>query len=165
MRRTSRAEPVMSSQIKNRNQGSYDAVVVGGGVIGQAITLELARSGIRVLLIYPRPNVDGTASPAAGAMLGTFGEITADQNHPEDLQELNFRIQSRQIYPSWLESLQEASGLDVFTSQGTFIFGNNAYERDRANLKRIKKELDSHKEAYEWVEPEDVPGFKAQYFL
>src|SRR5690348_12498215 len=56
---------------------TYDAVVVGNGIIGQAIAWELKKRdrSLRVIVIGPH-NRPGAASAAAGAMLGCFAEIT-----------------------------------------------------------------------------------------
>jgi glycine/D-amino acid oxidase-like deaminating enzyme len=69
----------MTLQDNSTSHYSYDAVVVGGGIIGKStIAFELARSSVRVLLIYAQQqNSDGT-SLASVAMLGAYGEITAD---------------------------------------------------------------------------------------
>ncbi|MEG4484125.1 FAD-dependent oxidoreductase [Microcoleus sp. D2_18a_B4] len=136
-------------------------MVVGGGIIGKSIAFELARSGLKVVLIYlQQQNSDG-ASLASGAMLGAYGEITADQETLEEQLELEFRIKAQKIYPDWLDSVREASGQEVFTTQGTFIIGNSAGDRDRANLKRMKAQLETYNEPHEWVDPDDVPGLDA----
>ncbi len=138
---------------------SYDVIVVGGGIIGSSIAFELAESALRVLLISPnKKNCEDGASLASGAMLGAYGELTADQDTLEERQELDFRVKAQKIYPDWLARVREASGQQIFTSQGTFIIANNAGDRDRANLKSIKSKLEDYCEPHEWVEPEDVPG-------
>lgn len=136
----------------------YDVVVVGGGIIGKSIAFELARASVKVLLIYPKLYDSDSASLASGAMLGAYGEITAEQNTIEEQQELEFRILAQKIYPSWLDTVREESGQEIFTKPGTFIIINNAGDRDRANIKLIKAELDTHSEPNEWVNTEDVPG-------
>ncbi|MFP5272824.1 NAD(P)/FAD-dependent oxidoreductase [Coleofasciculus sp.] len=148
----------MTLQNNGTSHHSYDAVVVGGGIIGKSIAFELARSSVRVLLIYPQQQNSDGASLASGAMLGAYGEITADQETLEEQLELEFRIKAQKIYPDWIDSVREASKQDIFTTQGTFIIGNSAGDRDRANLKRMKAQLETYNEPHEWVDPEDVPG-------
>lgn len=52
------------------SRGRYDAVVIGGGVNGLTCAAELARSGVRTLLIEKRPAVGGCA--ALGEMAPGF---------------------------------------------------------------------------------------------
>lgn len=151
----------MTLQNNVTSHHSYDAVVVGGGIIGKSIAFELTRSGLKVVLIYPKQQNSDGASLASGAMLGAYGEITADQETLEERLELEFRIKAQKIYPDWLDSVREASGQDIFTTQGTFIIGNSAGDRDRANIKRIKAQLETYNEPHEWVDPDDVPGLDA----
>ncbi|MFB8795803.1 MAG: FAD-dependent oxidoreductase [Microcoleus sp.] len=151
----------MTLQNNVTSHHSYDAVVVGGGIIGKSIAFELARSGLKVVLIYPQQQNSDGASLASGAMLGAYGEITADQETLEERLELEFRIKAQKIYPDWLSSVREASGQEIFTTQGTFIIGNSAGDRDRANLKRMKAQLETYNEPHEWVDPDDVPGLDA----
>jgi glycine oxidase len=139
---------------------AYDAVVVGGGVLGLSIAFELTQSSLQVLLVYPKQSQHETASLAAGAMLGAYGEITADELTTLDRDELEFRIKAQLLYPRWLEKICAQSGKSVFTAKGTFVIGNNEGVSDRDNLKRIKTELDNHNEPSEWVEPQEIPGFK-----
>lgn len=151
----------MTLEDNNTTHYSYDAVVVGGGIIGKSIAFELARSGLKVVLIYPQQQNSDGASLASGAMLGAYGEITADQETLEEQLELEFRIKAQKIYPDWLDRVREASGQEIFTTQGTFIIGNSAGDRDRANLKRMKAQLETYNEPHEWVDPDDVPGLDA----
>ena len=97
-------------------------MVVGGGIIGKSIAFELARFSLKVVLIYPKQQNNDGASLASGAMLGAYGEITADQDTLEERLELEFRLKAQKIYPDWLDQVREASGQEVFTTQGTFIY-------------------------------------------
>lgn len=73
--------------------------MVGGGIIGKSIAFELARSGLKVVLIYPQQQNSDGASLASGAMLSAYGEITADQETLEERLELEFPIEAQKIYP------------------------------------------------------------------
>jgi glycine oxidase len=138
-------------------QNSYDAVVVGGGVLGQSIALELARVAMKILLIYPQNHGRDSATLAAGAMIGAFGELTHNKVGFKDRKKLEFRIRSQEMQPSWLDSLREESGRDIFTTQGMFMIANDGSQEDLFNLKRIKTELDAYGKRSEWVEPTEVP--------
>jgi Glycine/D-amino acid oxidases (deaminating) len=140
------------------NKKSFDVIVVGGGILGQSIARELALAAINVLLIYPSDHGGDSATLAAGAMIGAFGELTARTADFKDRQKLEFRIRAQERHPAWLDSLREESGQEIYTTRGLFMIGNNGGREDRANLKRIKAELDAYDKASEWVEPSDVPG-------
>ena len=58
------------------DNGSYDVVVVGGGISGCAAALAAARLGLRVALIHDRPVLGGNASVEIGLMpRGTQGQL------------------------------------------------------------------------------------------
>ncbi len=87
-----------------------DLIVVGGGVIGLAIAIETARRGIAVTLL--ERSVPGRGSTwAAAGMLSPLGE--ARDRGPF----LDFALESLQMYRSWAESLNAASGLSFDYSE------------------------------------------------
>lgn len=138
-------------------QQNTDAIVIGGGAIGMAIALELVRHGANVTHVYPSSGDLTTASRAAGAMLGAFGEVTADDGHDETV-EFEFRLAAQRMYPRWLEAIKDLSKHSVFQSWGTFIVANNHGVQDRKAIQLMKKLADEKSEHAEWVEPRDVPG-------
>lgn len=140
----------------NVKSGS-DVIVIGGGVIGLAISLELLAHNVKVINIFPSEGDATGASLAAGAMLGAFGELTADDG-PDEIEELDFRLAAQRYYPTWLQRIAEISKLPVFEAKGTFIIANNQGVRDRDSILRMKKEAEARHEPAEWVEPSDVPG-------
>jgi glycine oxidase len=81
-------------------------VIVGGGVMGTAIALELARTHIEVTVVE-RGIPGAEASTAAAGMLAPQLEATS----PGPMLELSLR--SRTLYPRWARALVEDSGLDV----------------------------------------------------
>jgi glycine oxidase len=136
-----------------------DIVIIGGGVIGLSIALELTQCGVRVTQVYPRSGEVLSASRAAGAMLGAFGELTADDGR-EEIEELDFRVAAQRYYPSWLAQLREQSGASVFQAEGTVIVANNQGVQDRECIRRMHYEAHLRNEPAEWIEPGDVPGLK-----
>jgi glycine/D-amino acid oxidase-like deaminating enzyme len=140
-----------------KSQEQVDAIVVGGGAIGLAIALELTSHGVKVTNVFPAAEDLTSATRAAGAMLGAFGEVTADDGHDEAV-EFNFRLAAQRRYPSWLETIKEQSKLPVFQAQGTFIIANNHGIRDRDAIHLMKKKAGEQSEPAEWVEPSEVPG-------
>ncbi|MEO5568057.1 MAG: FAD-dependent oxidoreductase, partial [Gemmatimonadaceae bacterium] len=83
--------------------GSPDVIVIGAGLIGLAAAAALATEGLKVLLLgEPRP---GEASLAAAGLLApSVEEVHAARP---------FAIASRDRYPSYLEWIQEHTGVHV----------------------------------------------------
>jgi glycine oxidase len=81
-------------------------VVVGGGLIGTAIALELAAPGVEVIVL--EKSIPGAeASSAAAGMLAPQLEASG----PGPMLELSMR--SRTLYPAWAARLETETELDV----------------------------------------------------
>jgi len=115
---------------------TWDVVVVGGGVIGLSLALELRRGGASVLVLE-RHQPGREASWAAGGML-------ADReagSHPM------FRAMaqaSAAMYPQWVHRLQDESGVHVdLREQGTIRFLDEEHVPDplgeRLSLDDLRK--------------------------
>jgi len=93
----------------------WDAIVVGGGVIGLAVARELHKDGARVLIVE-RGEPGREASHAAAGMLAD-----ADLALPEDLKGL--AAASARMYPEFAHELEDESGMQVdLRRQGTIAF-------------------------------------------
>jgi glycine oxidase len=75
-----------------------DAVVGGAGIIGLSVALELARSGLNVM-VYERGRAMGESSWAAAGMLAA-----EDPENPRELDEL--AALSRTLYPEYLRMIE-----------------------------------------------------------
>lgn len=85
---------------------AWDAVVVGGGIMGCGTAWELARRGLRVVVL--EKSVPGAeASSAAAGILGAQVESHADGPAFE------LALASRSRYPRWAEALAEATAIDI----------------------------------------------------
>jgi len=94
---------------------SWDAIVIGAGIIGLSLAIELNKQGLRVLVVEKgKPGRE--ASWAAGGMLADYGlEI------PPALQPLA-RVSAR-MYPKFVRELEDDSGLKIdLRAQGTLLF-------------------------------------------
>ena len=93
----------------------WDCIVVGGGVIGLSVALELRRAGAEVALI-DKGEPGREASHAAGGMIADL-----DPSLPEALRPLSHA--SAAMYPEFVHLLEDESGLKIdFRTQGTVAF-------------------------------------------
>lgn len=128
-------------------------------MLGLSISLELSDHGVNVTNVFPRTGDTLSASRAAGAMLGAFGELSADDG-AEEMAEFDFRLSAQRYYPAWLARVRERSGARVSQVEGTIIIANNQGARDRDCIRRMEQEAVLRGEPAEWIEPSDVPGLK-----
>jgi glycine oxidase ThiO len=93
----------------------WDLVIVGAGVIGLSLSVELRRSGLSVMLLE-RHQPGHEASWAAGGML-------ADCEAGEHPLFHALARASAAMYPAFVQRLQDESGIDVdLRQQGTIRF-------------------------------------------
>ena len=94
---------------------SWDAIVVGAGIIGLSLAIELNKQGLRVLVVE-KGEPGREASWAAGGMLCDFPAET-----PPGLREL--ATASARMYPEFVHELEDESGLKIdLRSVGTLLF-------------------------------------------
>lgn len=106
-----------------------DLLVVGGGTIGLGIAWRASRAGLVVTVLDPRP-ASGASSVAAG-MLAPVTEL-----HYGEEALLHLNLDSSALYPSWVEELEEASGLATgYRSSGTLMIARDT--DDNASLEEV----------------------------
>lgn len=79
-----------------------EIVVIGGGIIGLAIAIELKLRGLGVMILNQKQ--PGKASPAAAGMLAPQAEGLTGLVR-------EFGLESRRLYGPWTEKITELSGL------------------------------------------------------
>jgi glycine oxidase len=96
---------------------SYDAIIIGAGIIGLSLAVELSKERLKVLVVE-KGEPGREASWAAGGMLADF-----PLEMPEALHEL--ATASAVMYPEFVDELQDESGLKIdLRSQGTLLFSD-----------------------------------------
>lgn len=95
---------------------SWDAVVIGAGIIGLSLALELNRQGRRVLVVE-KGEPGREASWAAGGML-------CDSPFETQPALRDLAAASASMYPEFVRELEEESKLKIdLRSEGTLLFG------------------------------------------
>lgn len=94
---------------------TWDVIIVGAGIIGLSLAIELRKSGASVLVVE-RGEPGREASHAAGGML-----VDCSAEIPEPLQEL--AIASAKMYPEFAHELEVESGMKVdLRDAGSLVF-------------------------------------------
>jgi glycine oxidase len=125
---------------------SYDAVIVGGGVIGLSCAWRAARRGARVAVVERSQPPAGATRVAAG-MLAPVGELAFGE--PELLK---MTLAAAGLYPDFVAELEEASGLSTgYRRDGAL---HVALDRDEAaELRRVHELQRSLGLGAEWLAP------------
>lgn len=94
---------------------TWDAVILGGGIIGLSLAWELSKHGAQVIVVE-RGEPGREASHAAAGMLAPH-----DPHMPAALEEL--AAASANLYPEFVHELENESGLPVdLRREGTILF-------------------------------------------
>ncbi len=93
---------------------NWDAIIIGAGIIGLSLAIELNQQGLRVLVVE-KGEPGREASWAAGGMLVDFVLET-----PPGMREL--ATESARMYPEFVHELEDESGLKIdLRSVGTLV--------------------------------------------
>ncbi len=127
-------------------QRGFDAIFVGGGVIGLSAAWRAAQGGARVTVLDRAEPPAGATRVAAG-MLAPVGELAFGE--PELLE---LTLASAALYPEFVAELEAATGERTgYTSQGALHI---ALDRDEAaELRRVHDLQRSLGLAAEWLPP------------
>jgi glycine oxidase len=102
---------------------NWDVIVIGGGIIGLSLSVELRKKGASVLVVE-RGEPGREASYAAGGML-----VDCLSETPAALQSL--ATASARMYPEFVHELQVESGMNVdLRDHGTILFPSAAQASD-----------------------------------
>jgi glycine oxidase len=136
----------MPAEASLNERGTYDAVVVGGGVVGLCCAWRLALRGAEVIVLDRGEPPAGATRVAAG-MLAPIGELAFGE--PELLR---MTIAAAERYPGFVAELEAASGLSSgYVQHGAL---HVALDRDEAaELRRVHDLQRSLGLGAEWLPP------------
>ena len=132
---------------------SFDAVFVGGGVIGLASAWRAARRGARVVVLE-RDRPGSGASRVAAGMLAPVGELSFGE--PELLE---LTLAAARLYPEFAAEVEEGSGCATgYRRLGAL---HVALDRDEAaQLRRVHELQRSLDLEAEWLPPRRCRGLE-----
>ena len=127
-------------------QRSYDAIIVGAGVIGLSCAWRLGQRGARVALVDKTSPPAGATRVAAG-MLAPVGELAFGE--PELLK---MTLAAAELYPDFVAEVEAASGISTgYVRHGAL---HVALDRDEAaELRRVHELQRSLGLGAEWLPP------------
>jgi glycine oxidase len=127
-------------------QRSYDAIIVGGGVIGLSCAWRLSQRGASVAVIDNSSPPAGATRVAAG-MLAPVGELAFGE--PELLK---MTLAAAELYPGFIAELEAASGISTgYVRHGALHI---ALDRDEAaELRRVHELQRALGLGAEWLPP------------
>lgn len=141
-----------------------DVVIVGNGALGLFLAEELMERQAGAVVVVGPSDRDAGASKAAGAMLGCFGEVTADslRTHASRTRfEVGLRAHDR--WPDVLNRLEEYSStgfpLQVATESHVVLNAIGA-DLDSINFDAMIKALDEYGKPWAEIDPKQIPGFR-----
>ncbi|MFK3650808.1 NAD(P)/FAD-dependent oxidoreductase [Lysobacter enzymogenes] len=142
---------------------NFDVVVVGNGVLGMATAraLQLRSPQARVAVVGPQART-GAASAAAGAMMGCYGEVTAQLLRTDaGRAKLAKGLLAARHWPAWLDGINDAlpEAERVSINPGTIVFSNTKSGTiEDENYAAILQALHEHGEAFETLDPNRIDG-------
>ncbi|RKN37930.1 NAD(P)/FAD-dependent oxidoreductase [Streptomyces hoynatensis] len=143
----------------------WDILIIGNGALGLFLAEELATRGAgSIAVVGPRGRASG-ASQAAGAMLGSFGEVT-----PETLRTAPGRARfelgraAHRMWPGVLRRLESEGApghRPLRVAQDSYVVLNTSGSYlDSANFAAITAALGAYGGPFEEVDPAGIAGYR-----
>src|SRR5262245_25052061 len=124
-------------------RGAAEVIVIGGGIIGCAVTCELARRGAHVRLFEARTMAAGATQASAG--------ILAPYIEGHDRGALfDLTLRSLALYDEFVATAVRESGVDVEYRRS----GSLEIATDVATAETFRRAAGAHREPLEWLTPD-----------
>ncbi|HSW36652.1 MAG TPA: FAD-binding oxidoreductase [Candidatus Limnocylindrales bacterium] len=130
----------------------YDVIVVGGGSVGNPTAYQIAKAGLKVLVL------DKRAAAGQGDNKTAIGGVRATHSDPGKISTC---MESLNIYSTW----QDITGFDIGWKPGGYCFP--VYDENiETTLKGLLPYQKKHNLSIDWVGPEDIteliPGINTE---
>ena len=136
-------------EVPRRN--TYDAVVIGAGLIGLSCAWRAAQRGLSVLIVE-RAGSEELPAGASGVAAGMLAPVTEADFGEEVLLRLN--LASRELWPAFAAELEERTGLPTgYRDSGALVVA--ADRDDAAELRRLQEFQRSLGLDTEWLGPRE----------
>ena len=144
---------------------SFDYLIVGNSILGltTAYRLNQLAPSAKIGIIGPTQRTS-SATAAAGAMLGLFGEVTATR-HTNQYDKAYFELAhyAQSVWPDFVAELNDQLSAEQairIHPNGTFVLRNtqDTHTDDSLNYQAILRALKEYNEPHETIEPQDIPG-------
>ena len=127
---------------------SYDAIIIGAGIIGNCISFEMAKKGYKTL------NVDKLGGSGFGSTAGSCAIIRLYYSSPEGV------ALAREGYYYWLDwnrylNVEDPDGMAYYKNTGALVFKSDINH----NLIKVKESLKALGVGFQDVEPEQIKDF------
>src|SRR5271154_2572343 len=108
---------------------AYDAIIVGGGLIGGSLAFELSSEQLRVAVLDRQV-------PGREASWAAAGMLAPGPDSPESSALVPLGKESLRIYPEFIAAIEQTSGKSTdFTHNGTFeVFRGRQAESARDKM-------------------------------
>src|SRR6266404_3961933 len=130
---------------------SYDAIIAGGGLIGCAIALELARNDLRVAIF-------DSQQPGREASWASAGILSPAPENAGMISMVQIGKASLALYPEFIAQLEELSGIEIgYRAKGTIeaIFPGHARE-ELSTIVALHRGLGLQAEAISAIEAREL---------
>jgi glycine oxidase len=113
---------------------AYDALIVGGGLIGGSLAFELASEKLRVVVLDRQ-------QPGREASWAAAGMLSPGPDSPDSAALVPLGKESLRLYPEFIAAIEKASGKSAdFTPNGTF----EVFRGPQAEIARDKMVAEFH---------------------
>ena len=133
---------------KQMISNTYDAIIIGSGIIGNSIAYELSRKGMKTL------SIDKLGGSGFGSTAGSCAIIRLYYSSPEGV------ALAREGYYYWLDwprylNVQDPAGLARYRNTGAMVFKTEVNN----NLVKVKASLEQLGVGYLDLSPEDIKKY------
>jgi glycine oxidase len=106
---------------------SFDAAIIGGGVIGCSIARELAGSGLSVVILERSQPGSQATRASVGCIIGGSAE--------EPRGQIEFLMASKSLFPSLLDELNDETGIDIECyCEGTLLLAFDEFDNKSLDM-------------------------------